>query len=114
MRFGALCIGVSLIALTACSREQKRLRPEPASVIVFGAAARQSDLQPAGPKTEPHGENPSEGNAQDISEGQRLFSQYNCNGCHANGGGGIGPPLIKKTWIYGGEPENIFDTIVKG
>jgi cytochrome c oxidase cbb3-type subunit 3 len=22
--------------------------------------------------------------------------------------------LIKKTWIYGGEPENIFDTIVKG
>jgi len=26
----------------------------------------------------------------------------------------MGPPLIKQTWIYGGEPENIFDTIVKG
>ena len=26
----------------------------------------------------------------------------------------IGPPLIKKDWIYGGEPANIFDTIVKG
>jgi cytochrome c oxidase cbb3-type subunit 3 len=43
-----------------------------------------------------------------------LFSWYNCVGCHANGGGGIGPPLIKQEWIYGGEPQNLFDTIVKG
>ena len=38
-------------------------------------------------------------------------------GCHANGGGGIGPPPIRKDqrdWIYGGEPSNVFDTIVKG
>ncbi|MBV9403811.1 MAG: c-type cytochrome, partial [Acidobacteriaceae bacterium] len=33
---------------------------------------------------------------------------------HSQGGGGIGPPLIKTEWIYGGEPENLFDTIVKG
>jgi cytochrome c oxidase cbb3-type subunit 3 len=26
----------------------------------------------------------------------------------------MGPPLIKTDWIYGGEPANIFDTIVKG
>jgi cytochrome c oxidase cbb3-type subunit 3 len=26
----------------------------------------------------------------------------------------MGPPLIKKEWIYGVEPENLFDTIVKG
>jgi len=26
----------------------------------------------------------------------------------------MGPPLIKKDWIYGGEPENLFETIVKG
>ena len=26
----------------------------------------------------------------------------------------MGPPLIKSTWIYGGEPANLFDTIVKG
>lgn len=58
--------------------------------------------------------NPSHGIAYDISEGQRLFNWYNCSGCHANGGGAIGPPLIKKNWIYGGEPANLFDTIVKG
>jgi len=114
VRFGAVCFGLCILALTGCKREQKNLRPQPASVIVFGAAARQSAIQPAGKQTEPHTSNPSEGNAQDISEGQRLFSQYNCTGCHANGGGGIGPPLIKSTWIYGNEPENLFDTIVKG
>ena len=105
---------IILLGLTACSREKKQLRPEPASVIVYGGAARESQLQPAGAQTEPHSSNPSEGNAQDISEGQRLFGQYNCTGCHANGGGGIGPPLIKTTWIYGDQPENLFDTIVKG
>ena len=58
--------------------------------------------------------NPYEGTAYSISEGKRLFGWYNCSGCHANGGGGMGPPLIKNEWIYGGEPANLFDTIVKG
>ena len=58
--------------------------------------------------------NPYNGSGYDIAEGQRLYNWYNCSGCHANGGGGIGPPLIKQQWIYGGEPANIFDTIVKG
>ena len=49
-----------------------------------------------------------------INEGGRLYNWYNCSGCHANGAGGIGPPLIKQQWIYGGEPANVFDTIVKG
>jgi cytochrome c oxidase cbb3-type subunit 3 len=112
MRFSAaiLCI----LALTACQREKRELRPSPARVVVFGDAARQDDLQPGGAKSMPQVENPSHGNAYDISEGQRLFSWYNCTGCHANGGGAIGPPLIKTEWIYGGEPANIFDTIVKG
>jgi len=112
VRIGAICF--CIVALTGCNREQKRLRPEPASVIVYGGAAREDQLQPAGAQTEPHSSNPSEGNAQDISEGQRLFAQYNCTGCHANGGGAIGPPLIKTTWIYGNAPENLFDTIIKG
>jgi len=49
-----------------------------------------------------------------VSEGKRLFSQYNCSGCHANGGGGIGPPLMDQGWIYGSEPANIFATIMQG
>ena len=37
-------------------------------------------------------------------QGKRLFSWYNCIGCHANGGGGIGPPLMDDEWIYGSRP----------
>jgi cytochrome c oxidase cbb3-type subunit 3 len=81
---------------------------------VFGDAARESELQPGGPQSQFGVRNPDAGNAFAISEGQRLFGWYNCTGCHANGGGAIGPPLIKSEWIYGGEPANLFDTIVKG
>jgi len=106
--------GICFLALTGCQREKRQARPSPARVVVFSDAARESDLQPGGAQTAPEIGNPFYGNAYSISEGQRLFSWYNCTGCHANGGGGIGPPLIKTTWIYGGEPANIFDTIVKG
>jgi cytochrome c oxidase cbb3-type subunit 3 len=53
-------------------------------------------------------------NAYAVSEGKRLFSQFNCAGCHGQGGGAMGPPLMDDEWIYGAEPENIFATIVQG
>ncbi len=102
------------LALTACQREQRNLRPSPARVVIFNDAAREDQIQPGGAQSMPQVNNPDEGNAYDVSEGQRLFDWYNCSGCHAHGGGGIGPPLIKTEWIYGGEPANLFDTIVKG
>ena len=71
-------------------------------------------MQPGGSEPAPNVSNPSAGNAYAISEGQRLFNWYNCCGCHSHGGGGMGPPLIKQQWIYGGEPANLFDTIIKG
>ena len=49
-----------------------------------------------------------------IEAGKRLFQAINCTGCHANGGGGFGPALMGKTWIYGGSVENIASTIVEG
>jgi cytochrome c oxidase cbb3-type subunit III len=49
-----------------------------------------------------------------IEAGKQLFQAMNCNGCHSNGGGGFGPPLMEKTWIYGGSVENIASTIVEG
>jgi cytochrome c oxidase cbb3-type subunit 3 len=105
---------VLAVLAPACNREKRALRPSPASTIVFADAARESLLQPGGARPEPHVVNPDEGNALAISEGERLFNWYNCSGCHANGGGAIGPPLIKDVFTYGIEPENIFDTIVKG
>ena len=103
------------LLLASCQREKRDIQPAPAQLAVFGDAARQSDLRPGGPvHPQPVVNNPYNSSGYDISEGQRLYNWYNCSGCHFDGGGGIGPPLIKTTWIYGGEAANIFDTIVKG
>jgi len=119
MRVGVSMAVVALLISTACQREKRDIRPAPADLAIYGDAAKESTLQPGGPinsqlNPQPVVRNPYNASGYDISEGQRLFNWYNCSGCHANGGGGIGPPLIKTQWIYGGEPANIFDTIVKG
>ncbi len=110
----SLLVAGLLPVLTGCQREQRQFRPAPARLAIFSDAAVESELQPGGAQVRPHVTNPYDGSAYAISEGQRLFNWYNCSGCHFHGGGGIGPPLIKKDWIYGGEPANLFDTIVKG
>lgn len=107
-------LSVTFLMLAACSREMRELRPSPGRLAVFADAARESSLIPGGSQPAVSANNPYQDNAFAISEGQRLYNWYNCSGCHANGGGGIGPPLMKDQWIYGSEPANIFDTIVKG
>lgn len=107
-------ISFCILALSSCQREKRDVRPAPASIAVYHDAARESELQPGGSQPQAQVTNPRHGTGYDVSEGSRLFKWYNCAGCHANGGGGIGPPLIKDNWIYGGEPANLFDTIVKG
>jgi len=50
-----------------------------------------------------------------VSEGQRLYSQMNCAGCHARGGGGaMGPPLMDSEWLYGSGLVDIERTILAG
>ncbi len=107
-------IACCVLALSSCQREKRDLRPAPIHDAVFGEAARESPLEPGGALPHLQAANPYDRSAYAISEGQRLFDWYNCSGCHSHGGGGIGPPLIKTSWIYGGEPDNLFDTIVKG
>lgn len=59
--------------------------------------------------------NPYEGDAQAWMEGKKLFNSMNCAGCHApGGGGGMGPPLSDKNWIYGGSPGEIYLSILHG
>lgn len=103
---------VAVLSLSACERERRGFHDVPPGSAL--ASVRQSDLQP-GPKTADVAiESPYDGNAYAVSEGKRLYNQYNCSGCHFQGGGGIGPPLMDATWIYGSEPQNIFATIVEG
>jgi cytochrome c oxidase cbb3-type subunit 3 len=53
-------------------------------------------------------------NADAVNTGKRLFNQYNCSGCHSNGGGGMAPALMDDVWIYGGRLEQIHQTLVEG
>ncbi|WNO52698.1 c-type cytochrome [Stakelama saccharophila] len=53
-------------------------------------------------------------NAEAVATGKRLYHQFNCVGCHSNGGGGMGPNLMDDVWIYGGRLTQIHQTLVEG
>ena len=55
-----------------------------------------------------------EGNKLAIADGEQLFGQMNCTGCHVNGGGGMGPALMSGHWRYGGRIEQIYESIAQG
>jgi cytochrome c oxidase cbb3-type subunit III len=79
------------------------------------ALVRTSELVAGGRPLEAGLHNPYEGQRNVLADGKRYYGWFNCAGCHGGaGGGGIGPPLADDDWIYGGEPANIFLTIVQG
>ena len=89
--FVLISILTTIVLASACQRETRTFQQQP---------------PPTGPSVE--------SNAYALSEGKRLYSAYNCNGCHSMGGGGMGPPLMDDKWLYGGKPEDVFATIVAG
>jgi cytochrome c oxidase cbb3-type subunit III len=102
-----------ILTLAACERE---LRPFQELSVASARSQKPSGSQlypgaqpPATPENSPFQQN-----AYGMSEGKRLFDYYNCSGCHAHGGGGMGPALMDDQWIYGDHPANIFATIVEG
>jgi cytochrome c oxidase cbb3-type subunit III len=109
---GIWAIAIAVV-LTSCEREERQFRAVPPAAE-RGPAIRMSELQPGSAAPASAAKNPNEGNAYAISEGKRLYAWFNCVGCHFHGGGGIGPALMDDAWIYGGEPENIFASIVEG
>lgn len=112
MRKVYFLIASLLLFVCACKREQRQFQQPPPSFKTYDITM--SDIRPGSPQPEPKVTNESEEKAYDVSEGKRLFTQYNCSGCHFNGGGGIGPALMDAQWIYGDKSENIYATIVEG
>ena len=102
------------LTLIACEREERNLQGIPQAAASGMPPVRQSELQ-AGPAVRtPAAYSPYQENAYAVSQGKSLYNQFNCSGCHFQGGGGIGPPLMDAEWIYGSRPENVFETIVEG
>ena len=114
-------ISASALVFLSCKREERTFKvPAPAADPVYSvqlSTLHPGSTQPATQPTTRPGpplKNHFEDNAYALSEGQRLYSSYNCVGCHAHGGGGMGPALIDDQWIYGYQPEQIYSTIVQG
>jgi cytochrome c oxidase cbb3-type subunit 3 len=111
------CLSITAVSLLlasvlcACEREERRLT-EGAAASQAPTAIAISALQP-GTATVPQ-DSPYDDNAYAISQGKQLFEWFNCSGCHAQGGGAIGPALMDSQWVYGDQPQNIFATIVEG
>jgi cytochrome c oxidase cbb3-type subunit III len=109
-----LVLAIALLALVfGCRRERRETHPPP-----VGAGYTQgvvlSELSPGQAPSRAAFLDPYRGNAYAMNEGKRLFDAFNCTGCHAHGGGAIGPALMDDRWIYGAEPRNVFATIVEG
>jgi cytochrome c oxidase cbb3-type subunit 3 len=107
-----LAASFTAFVLVSCKREQRIFDPGPQGTqIANGVLVNEVH---AGGAIPPPTADPYEQSAYAVSDGKRLYSAYNCIGCHAHGGGAIGPPLMDSVWIYGSRPEQIFSTIVQG
>jgi cytochrome c oxidase cbb3-type subunit 3 len=103
---------LAAVAATACARERRDFTVPNGEQLA--QATRLTDLQPGSPSHPGTVDNPFGNNAFALSEGKRLYSAYNCVGCHARGGGAIGPALMDHRWIYGSRPDQIYSTIIEG
>lgn len=100
--------------LAGCDREARDVRgkpfgetvPGPSPDTIFPGGAPRGALDP---RLAAYGRN-----AYAISQGQQLFIRMNCVGCHAHGGGGMGPALMDDQWTYGSTPTQIFASIAEG
>ena len=104
------------LAVSGCKREARDFRGAPPASSNAGMIVMSTNSPGAGGpvKTTNASAEQYNGNAYHISEGQRLFRWFNCSGCHANGGGGMGPALMDDKWIYGSSIENVAATIREG
>jgi cytochrome c oxidase cbb3-type subunit 3 len=114
-RNSVLLCGAVALALGACDREERHSRAKPLGENVPAGESPDTIIPGGGP---PPALDPRaalyDNNAPAIAEGQALYTQMNCVGCHAHGGGAIGPALMDDEWRYGGRIDQIAATIAEG
>ena len=108
-----MAIAVFLAACTGCGRadlDTAMAARLPSFPVGGQIGPEPGPPGPAAPVKNPYADDPSS-----RADGWRLFNWYNCSGCHgSHGGGGMGPSLRDSSWIYGGEPDDIFNSIAQG
>jgi len=114
----ALRITVVLMLVAGCEREERQLDPPPVKPDPRAQAAALSDFQPGkqgpGMRMLAAAGGYHEQSAYEVAQGKQLYRWFNCVGCHAQGGGAIGPALMDDDWLYGKSADAIFTSIVEG
>jgi cytochrome c oxidase cbb3-type subunit III len=110
-----------LVLLTACRREWRDIQVAADQRSTTSLSYRESELLAGGSPPVRSGQqsvlptkNPYQGVAHAIVEGEKLYLNFNCVGCHAQGGGAIGPAFIDRSWLYGESPERVYESIARG
>ena len=107
----SLFLPLLLILPTSCKQEQRSLVNQPHSADTQRA---RYEVNVAPSRDFAQVKTWWDHNAWSMSEGKQLYEAYNCVGCHAHGGGGMGPALMDNKWIYGSEPYQIYASIRQG
>jgi cytochrome c oxidase cbb3-type subunit 3 len=108
-------IGVAALLAGGCDREERHSRSKPIGETV-PAGESPATIYPGGGTPPPLDARAAlyDNNSPAIAQGQFLYTRMNCVGCHAHGGGGMGPALMDDKWRYGGRIDQIAATIAEG
>ena len=112
----SLALAGAIALLAGCDRDARDARGKPLGETVPALASSPDTIFPGGAKPAPLDPRAAayERNAFAIAQGQFLYMRMNCVGCHAHGGGGMGPALMDDEWRYGGRIDQIAATIAEG
>jgi len=114
----AMLLMAAVLVAGGCEREARRFVNPITQPDAVAKAEGPRELQPGQPGAgldftgAAGGYN--ESSAYEVSQGRQWYRWYHCVGCHAQGGGAIGPALMDDNWIYGKDPDAIFKTIMDG
>ena len=103
------------ILLAGCGGPEEAPEPPATWLAEPLAAVQTSGISAGAERSGPEIKNPYTDDPGALSQGRQLYNGFNCAGCHGGaGGGGMGPPLADKDWIYGDSDAQIYATIVQG
>jgi cytochrome c oxidase cbb3-type subunit 3 len=106
---------LAVLALAACKRETRDFRADPPVAAALNHVVPMSNRINGGvPYVIFAQGDPSDNNAYQLNQGKRLYTWFNCKGCHADGGGVIGPALMDGWWRYGPDRVSVFLSIRDG
>jgi cytochrome c oxidase cbb3-type subunit 3 len=108
-------LALTVLLAAGCQREERELRLDPPIAAALDDVALMSNsIAGAYPQVYAALGKPYVNNAYDLSQGKRLYAWFNCDGCHADGGGASGPAFLDGWWRYGPDIVSIVASIRDG